>query len=289
MAAQSVSISQRGPPRWSLLSAAILSLTVPGFGQIYVGRRGRGLVFVALYLLARFVIWLSSAGIFPRFFILAPAVAALLCVYVVSLVDSIAAATNSRASAPRAFIRWSLCAGIGFALLVAMTAISGAAASILPGSGYYRIPSASMAPTLRPGESLLADVLYFQRHEPRRGDVVVFKRPERPGALSIMRVIAIAGDRVSVVDGHAVVNGKVLNETYADPGDPAVFTNTTGEWVVPQGAVFVLGDNRANSVDSRLYGSLPIGSLIGRATDIVLSHQFDRVGKWVGTPGDHAL
>lgn len=288
MTAQSAPITEREPLRRSRFSAAILSLILPGFGQFYVGRRDRGFVFVALYVLSSVVFWLSVAGILPRFWILAATTAALLCVYLASLIDAVAAAGKIESYAPRAFNRWYFYAAIAIALVAGKAVLSQAAGSLLGGAGHYRTPSASMAPTLRPGESLLADVLYFRRHAPRRGDVVVFHRPEQTGAPSIMRVVALAGDRVSVLRGHAVVNGTTLNEPYADPGDPAMFTNTTGEWIVPQGAVFVLGDNRANSVDSRLYGPVLIGNLIGRVTDIVLSDHFDRVGKWVGTPPDHA-
>ena len=141
-----------------------------------------------------------------------------------------------------------------------------------------------MTPTLRPGETFLADVLYFRRHAPQRGDVVVFDRPKQPGVRSIMRVVALGGDRVSVLRGRTVVNGTPLNERYAGAGDPAASINTTGEWSVPQGAVFLLGDNRSNSADSRRYGPVPIGSLVGRATEVVVSERFDRIGKWIGTP-----
>lgn len=288
MTAQSAPINEREPLRRSRFSAAILSLIVPGFGQFYAGRRDRGFVFVALYVLSSFWVWLCLAGILPRLWILAAAIAALLCVYLSALIDAVTAAGKIEAYVPRGFNRWYFYAAIAIALLLGKTALSHAADPLLGGPGFYRVPSASMAPTVRPGEAFMADVLYFRRHAPRRGDVVVFNRPRQPGARSIMRVVALGGDRVSVVRGRAVVNGTSSNEPYADLGDPAAFTNTTGEWVVPQGAVFVLGDNRANSVDSRLYGPVLIGSLIGRVTEIALSEHFDRVGQWIGTPPDHA-
>ena len=288
MRAQSGLVNQREPLRRSRLSAAILSLIVPGFGQFYVGRRDRGLVFIALYVLTSFVVGLSLAGILPRFWILAAATAALLLVYLVSLIDAVNEAGKIESYVPRAYNRWYVYAGIVVVLLLAKAVFSQAAASLLGGPGYYQIPSASMAPTLRPGETLLADTLYFSRHAPRRGEVVVFNRPQQAGVRAIMRIVALGGDRVSVLGGRAVVNGTPLKEPYADLGDPSFMTNTTGESTVPQDSVFVLGDNRANSVDSRLYGPVPVGSLVGRLTDIVLSERVDRIGKWVGTPPGHA-
>jgi signal peptidase I len=276
--------SRRDPLRRSLFSAAILSLIVPGFGQLYVGRARRAFVFMALYGLSSLVISLSLAGLLPRFWILAVAVAALLVVYLVALIDAVAEARKLEAYTPKACNRWYVYAGIIVVLLLAKALLWQATALFARGPGYYQIPSASMLPTLRPGETLLADTHYFNSHAPRRGAVVVFNRPQQPGVRAIMRIVALGGDRVAVLGGRAVVNGTPLSEPYADLGDPASFTNTTREWSVPQGAVFLLGDSRANSVDSRLYGPVPVSDLVGPVTDIVVSAQLSRVGRSVGTP-----
>lgn len=280
--------SWREPLRRSLVSAAILSLIVPGFGQFYAGRRTQGVVLICCYALSSFIVWLTLVGLLPRFWMLVAAIVVLVLVYLVALVDAVMAAAGLESYVRQPYNRWYVYAGIVVVFLAAQTILTQAAASFLRGPGYYQIPSASMAPTLRPGETLLVDVLYFRQHAPQRGDVVAFDRPRQPGERSIMRVVAVSGDRVSVVRGRAVVNGQTLNEPYADLGDPAVSTDTPREWTVPADAVFVLGDNRSNSADSRLYGPVPLSSLIGRATDIVTSDNFDRVGKWIGTPPDVA-
>jgi signal peptidase I len=125
----------------------------------------------------------------------------------------------------------------------------------------FAIPSESMAPTLRPGDHVLVEKLSYRFGPPRRGDLVVFKAPDG-GALAVKRIVGLAGDRVAIVDGVLAVNGRLQRETYVDQRrvDSVYF----GPVVVPSGDVFVMGDNRADSHDSRDYGAVPRRSLIGR-------------------------
>jgi len=149
-----------------------------------------------------------------------------------------------------------------------------------------RAGSASMQPTLRTGETVLADMSYYRNHQPHRGDLAIYRLPNSGGALFIKRVIAIPGERVVVRRGRAIVNGRQAAEPYADFGDPTWAFNNTRLFVVPRGHVFVLGDNRANSRDSRVkaHGFVPIAALVGRATRIVMSPELARLGQWIGTP-----
>ena len=125
----------------------------------------------------------------------------------------------------------------------------------------FAIPSESMAPTLRPGDHVLVEKLSYRFGSPHRGDLVVFKVPDE-GSLAVKRVVGLAGDRVAIEDGVLAVNGHLQNEAFVDQSqvDSVYF----GPVVVPRGDVFVLGDNRADSHDSRDYGAVPRGSLIGR-------------------------
>ncbi|MDX6562563.1 MAG: signal peptidase [Gaiellales bacterium] len=125
----------------------------------------------------------------------------------------------------------------------------------------FAIPTESMAPTLRPGDHVLVEKLSYRFGSPRRGDLVVFAAPDG-GALSVKRIVGLAGDRVAIEDGVLAVNGKLRREPYVDHGsmDSVYF----GPVVVPRGDVFVMGDNRADSHDSRDYGAVPRRSLVGR-------------------------
>jgi signal peptidase I len=150
--------------------------------------------------------------------------------------------------------RTSLAAGV--ALLVVL---------VIPGRAYvaepFAIASESMEPTLRPGDHVLVEKLSYRFGSPRRGDLVVFRTPDR-SSLAVKRIVGLAGDRVAIEDGVLAINGHLQREPYVDQSrvDSVYF----GPVVVPPGDVFVMGDNRADSHDSRDYGAVPQRSLIGR-------------------------
>ena len=137
----------------------------------------------------------------------------------------------------------------------------------------FRIPSESMVPTLKPGDQALVNKL---AGEPHRGDLIAFHAP-RTGEILLKRVVATGGQRVGIEDGVLVVDGRRQHERYTDPD--AIDSVYFGPVTVPRGAVFVLGDNRANSEDSRQFGSVPSDRVIGRAAAIVWPP-----GRW-GVPG----
>jgi signal peptidase I len=125
----------------------------------------------------------------------------------------------------------------------------------------FRIPSESMAPTLEPGDQALVTKL---GGAPGRGELVAFHAP-RTGEIMLKRVVAVGGDTVGLEDGVLVVNGRRPAEPYvADPD--AVDSVYFGPVRVAKGSLFVLGDNRGNSEDSRDFGTVPADRVIGRAT-----------------------
>jgi signal peptidase I len=168
----------------------------------------------------------------------------------------------------------------------------------------FRIPSGSMMPTLLVGDFILVnkfaygirlpvlDTKLIEMSEPQRGDVVVFRYPQDPKVDYIKRVIGVPGDRVAYYDKVVFVNGQRMAQeadgTYAGVGAGAVMTGAQlrteqlgelrheiliragqptveGEFVVPPGQYFVMGDNRDNSNDSRYWGPVPEENLVGKA------------------------
>jgi signal peptidase I len=133
----------------------------------------------------------------------------------------------------------------------------------------FWIPSPSMEPTLDVGDRVLVNKLSYDFHDVHRGDVVVFERP--PGASTgengeikdlIKRVIAIGGDAIEAKDGEVYVNGERIDEDYLEPGTP---TENLPLETIPEGHVFVMGDNRINSEDSRVFGPIDEDVIVGRA------------------------
>ena len=129
----------------------------------------------------------------------------------------------------------------------------------------FFIPSLSMFPTLHKDDRVLVNKLSYDLHEVNRGDVIVFERlPDQRGDIKdlIKRVVALAGDQVEARDGALYVNDAPVDEPYLAPG---VETSNLDAQTVPAGHVFVLGDNRGDSRDSRFFGPLPEELIIGRA------------------------
>lgn len=142
----------------------------------------------------------------------------------------------------------------------------------------YRIPSSSMEPTLHcarpaPGcearfsDRVLANRFLFRFEDPKRGQIIVFNTPPLAkircgaGGTFVKRLIGLPGDTVSEKHGYVYINGKLLKEPYIQPSrrddEPA------RTWHVPPGNYFFMGDNRSQSCDSRVWGSVPRKNLIG--------------------------
>jgi signal peptidase I len=127
-------------------------------------------------------------------------------------------------------------------------------------SARVRVDGFSMLPTLQDGEYVLVNRLAYRAELPVRGDIIVFVSPQSPDLDLIKRVIGLPGDVVKISDGKVQVNGKILDEPYI-----AAAPIYNGEWNVPEGNLFVLGDNRNDSSDSHAWGLLPLDNVIGKA------------------------
>jgi signal peptidase I len=128
-------------------------------------------------------------------------------------------------------------------------------------SARIRIESISMQPTLYEGDFVIVNRLAYKLGALGRGDVIVFKYPPDPESEPyIKRVIGLPGDIVQIEDGNVYVNDILLREPYLQ-SSPMY----NGIWYVPNGNIFVLGDNRNHSSDSHAWGMVPIENIIGKA------------------------
>lgn len=158
--------------------------------------------------------------------------------------------------------------------LAFLTSIALAAGALVVFATPWFVEGVSMAATIRSGELVLAERLAVT--DLTRGDVVIFKPPipGYEGQAYVKRVIGLPGDVVSIRGGSVYVNGVQLSEPYLTHGEVTVAdaratlaseANVTLTVTVPQGTVFVLGDNRTLSYDSRAYGPVPLSNVLGRA------------------------
>lgn len=181
----------------------------------------------------------------------------------------------------------------------------------------FQIPSGSMLPTLEVGDFILvnkyayglrlpvAGTKILEVDDPERGDVIVFRFPEDGRTNYIKRVVGLPGDRIRYQDRELFINGEEVESSFVARLPPAELRRETlgdtqynvfltlgrtgrsgeGEWLVPEGEYFVMGDNRDNSNDSRYWGTVPDELVVGKAFAIWMHWQsltslpsFDRVG-----------
>ena len=132
-----------------------------------------------------------------------------------------------------------------------------------------RVEQVSMERTLEPEQQLVVDKLTPRFDDYRRGDIVVFDPPESwtadSGTPYIKRVIGLPGDTLQIRDGLVYINDIALEEPYLYDGQPTVATGGDDTWVIPPDQLFVMGDHRSDSADSRVFGPVPRDRVIGRA------------------------
>ena len=144
----------------------------------------------------------------------------------------------------------------------------------ISGHDLYRVPSRSMVATLMPGDYILISNIAYKNKSQKIGEVIVFNRKTNNNPTKkipfIKRVIGVAGDTIKIKDGFVQVNEKTLNETYVLPENKKrAYSRFHPTIHVPNGMLFVMGDNRDNSKDSRIFGFISVDDVIGQAIAII--------------------
>jgi signal peptidase I len=157
----------------------------------------------------------------------------------------------------------------------------------------FKIPTGGMEPTILIGDHLLVDkftyglrsplsgAMMLRRREPRRGEVVAFLFPEQRSRIFLKRVIGLPGETIDIQAKQVFVDGRPIQEPYAHFISEAPVPGVAGPWVpvtVPAAHLFVLGDNRDYSHDSRHWGFVPIDDVLGEAKVVYFSVAYARDG-----------
>lgn len=278
------------------LIALVLSLLSAGVGHLYCGRIGKGLPLYFAWFLVPICVTIAALGP-PTFgslvmLILLP-VAGVFVVYCYAAIDAWRLAYQIGSDYTprdynRAAIYWLL---IVIQLLYPIGLIAGVRGMVYQANF---IPASSMAPTILNGDRILVRKLLPQHHFPERGDLIAFRNPSPIGGTAfVKRVVAVAGDHVEVTGGRVLINGKELERDRVPDeglrifreqpiGEVSYEVNSGHRYLVsygglPEGSappddfettvpdrhVFVLGDNRDRSRDSRSFGPIHIGEVIG--------------------------
>ena len=128
----------------------------------------------------------------------------------------------------------------------------------------YRVPSRDMAPTVHPGQIVMVSAGYYRKHEPQRGEIVVFLNAE-DGNAWMKRVVGLPGESIAIEKGVLRIDGRELVESYVLPENATTdYSRELAMTEVPQGSYFLLGDNRDNSTDARIFGATRREDLSGR-------------------------
>jgi signal peptidase I len=289
--------------------AALLSLLAPGLGHYYAGLRFGPAVAAFAAFMAWTAVW---RAVFPRF-VTDWRTAAVAPVFVM-LASAAAAGAHAFATTPRRGAdrsRRRLRSYVAF-LAAAVPLALGArfvVKTLWPATHTYQLPSASMEPTLLAGDYFLVDLAAYRGGRvPAVGDIVVFRPPQYPNVPYVKRVVAVGGETVSlrgsavqrggaaqslepavtaarVTDGRRIFREDLSGRRHLvslGPTDAALidWPDGPGRQSVPDQTVFVLGDARDNSTDSRQWGAIPLAAIEGRVVGVVASVDGGGLLRW---------
>jgi len=284
--------------------AAFLSSLFPGIGQLYNKQIIKGVVFIAAIVAIAITDDMYSILIIAGLF-----------VYIYGIKDAFDSAEAMNGSDERFFHQNKAIITFMMVMFVLQTIPLGKTIKVNVVEA-FKIPSGAMIPTLLIGDHLLVGKIALLAGPLKRGDIVVFPYPENPSKKFIKRVIGLGGDKIQYINGELYINEQPVHSRLIGerPGE-GIYSGgqfgsaiefeekisdtfyriqylrdkssiNEGPWLVPEDSVFVMGDNRGNSQDSRVYGAVKRNGIIGKALKIYWSWdtseskvRWDRIGE----------
>jgi signal peptidase I len=256
----------------------VLSLLIPGMGQLYNGQTRKALVLLILNFTALFsmiVLFSSFAGAVVLIFLV-------LFIYLFALIDAAYYSRKLKNLSLTRYNRW-------FVYLLIIVINLGTTVARLVVVPFYscKIVEAGMLPTIKPGDQVIADIHWYRSKRPQRGDIVVFRCPEDRSQSFIQRVIGLPHETLEIKDKQVFINGQRLEESYVQHVDEAIWPgehnprDNLALVTIPDNALFLLGDNRDSSLDSRFWQCIEFEDLQGKILYIYWSSDRTQIGKTV--------
>jgi signal peptidase I len=260
--------------------ALLLSFATPGLGQMYNGQLKRGIIlYLGGFLLA--AIFLLT-GLFSKFYGMILCLAILLGFLLFVWLDAFIGAVKSKKITLKPYNKWYLYLII---ILISSFVIRPLVSSSIRNNivRAYKIASSGMAPAIRIGDNLVADMKIYKSEKPKRGDIIIFEFPKDPSKDFIKRVIGTEGEKVEIDNKKIYINDKLIDDPWGNfekigsvPYRQAI--ENFGPVVVPKDSLFVMGDNRNNSEGSRFWGFVNIRKVKGKALYIYWAKDKSRIG-----------
>ncbi|MBN1756447.1 signal peptidase I [bacterium] len=270
-------------PRTKLdpLFALILSFLLPGAGQLYNGQAWKALFFFTVTCCAPLGLLFQGLGYtLPGMIIL---LVGTFLIWLIVLLDAFFTARKRTPGLSWIQRRWFVILPIVVGAVVLYGPLTrNVQCNFLAA---YKIPSDSMSPTLRDGDHIAVRMKCYNHLQPQWGDLIVFKEEGDSNRQLIKRLTGLPGDRIEIRDKQLYRNGKAISEPWTQylddrilPGELSPRDNY-GPVEVPESSLFVLGDNRDNSLDSRQTGFVPMQAVQGKALYIYWARVKSRIGQ----------
>jgi len=270
--------------RWWV--ALLLGLIATGLGQVYNGQWKKGLLFYVLLLATIPGLFALMAALPVRPFNIVGPIAAFLALVLLVLIDAVRTARRSRLFRPD-YDRWYFYALIVLAQFLLLQGYVKAYRRI--GMQTFQVLSGGMSNAILVGDHVLVDRTVFgaslfgreiwKAAPPRRSEIVVFEYPPNSEKMFLQRILGLPGETIEIHDYHVSVDGHVLEEPYVkfDAFSYTPAYKDFGPMRIPSAHVFLLGDRRDDSFDSRFRGPIPLAGLRGRPIRVYWS--LDPIGK----------
>jgi signal peptidase I len=253
--------------------ALILSLLTPGLGQVYNGQFKKGIS----YLVGFYLVYLVFSFLLLTFHGMIFYLIVTMGFFFFIVIGAFRRANKLKAITLKPFNKWYiylmifLLSNVAVLPLLQWTVRNNIARA-------YKIPSSGMAPALLVGDRLIADMRSRKSQQLQRGDIIIFEFPKDPSKDFIKRVIGMEGEKVEIVKNKIYIDEKLLDDPWGHFMMPRSSIEDYGPIRVPEGSLFVMGDNRDNSQDSRFWGFVKVEKVKGKALYLYWAKNKSRIG-----------